>query len=50
MSELLAYNSLYGSSLLELILRDNNARTYLEQKLDRTTSEDLVYIDFFSNF
>jgi hypothetical protein len=50
MSELLSYNTIYGTSLLTLILRDKNARAIFCQKLDALNAGDLKYIDIFSNF
>ena len=50
MSELLSYNTIFGTSLLALILRDKNARTVFCQKLDSLNADDLKYIDIFSNF
>lgn len=47
--DILAYNSLYGSSLFEIILREKNSREVLLQKLDLILEDDMVFIDMTQN-
>jgi len=47
--ELMSHNALFEANLLDLIMRDNDARAFFLLKLDLITANDETYMDFWKN-